>query len=321
MNPPKQDASSPWTQLMPLVDAAVTSLPKRYRDIVVMRYFERQEAAQIAQRLGLSQDAVRKRLSRGVAELREILLARGLTLEGGAIVTAIATHAVQPSPGTSAGLSAAIAHAPATSAASTLAHGALRTLQFTKLKLAAVVVATIGIVTVGSVAAIKAYELRSPVVVPMNPAASPPAVVSAPPRAQSSTPLILAVERANVAEVKRLLADGADPNEVPARGDKNVALIHAFAVREPRLSQIVGSLVEHGADVNVRHTQWGYTPIYMAAASGSATCVKYLLAHGADPTVVSNSGRTPLDRAKEKGDSEIIALLQKAVAEQSKRAR
>jgi hypothetical protein len=321
MNEPKQVEPSPWMQLVPLLDEAVTSLPKRYRDVVVLRYFERQEAEQIAQQLGLSNDAVRKRLSRGIAKLREMLAGQGVTMEAGALVGAIAGNAVRPSAGSAAALVAGVAHAPGTSVAAQLASGAARTLELTKLKFVAALAVAIGVVTAGSVAAIGMYRARSSVYVPSNVVMPPPAVAAAQPKAQASTPLILAVERANAGEVRRLLDAGADPNEVPARGDKNVALIHAFAVREPRLSQIVASLVEHGADVNVRHTQWGYTPIYMAAASGSANCVKYLLAHGADPTLSSKSGQTPLDRAKEKGDAQIVELLQSAVDERGHRAR
>jgi RNA polymerase sigma factor (sigma-70 family) len=321
----RHEEPSPWMQLMPLLDEAVTSLPKKYRDVVVMRYFERQDAEQIAQTLGLSDDAVRKRLSRAVSKLRELLVGQGVTLEAGALVGAIFSNAVKSSPGNAANLIASLAHGNANVPAGALAHGAMRALAVTKLKLAGVIAASICIVSAGSVAAVKIYQVHAPTapaIVQANPVApvTQPAAPARPALA-NSTPLIRAVERADVAEVRRLLESGADPNEVPKRGDKNTALIHAFAVREPMMSQIVALLVEHGADVNVRYTQWGYTPLYMAAARESAGCVRYLLAHGADPKLASKSGKIPLDRAREKGNPEVIRLLEAATQPQTQPAR
>ena len=40
--------------------------------------------------------------------------------------------------------------------------------------------------------------------------------------------------------------------------------------------------------------------------------VEFLLSHGADLTIKNKDGLTPLELAKQKGDKEIIELLQKA---------
>ena len=56
---------------------AVLALDEPYRAVVLLRYFDGLSTSRIALRLGLSKDAVRKRLARGVARLRARLLVEG----------------------------------------------------------------------------------------------------------------------------------------------------------------------------------------------------------------------------------------------------
>ncbi len=59
----------------------------------------------------------------------------------------------------------------------------------------------------------------------------------------------------------------------------------------------VAFLVEElGADVNARDHN-GYTPLHHAAARGDVALIKYLLAKGADATVVARTGQTTVDLA------------------------
>ena len=68
--------------------------------------------------------------------------------------------------------------------------------------------------------------------------------------------LINAVRVSDVLEVRRLLANGADPNSVDERG--RCALFFA-ANRDPRM---LAMLLEHGAAVNLRDNR-GFSPYYM----------------------------------------------------------
>jgi ankyrin repeat protein len=54
---------------------------------------------------------------------------------------------------------------------------------------------------------------------------------------------------------------------------------------------------EHGADVNVKDA-WGYTPLHYAAVHGENELVEYLVAKGADVTVASRLGQSPVDLAR-----------------------
>ena len=67
-----------WKQMEPVVDSAVRSLPSAQRDAVVLRYFDGQSYDEIARRLEISEAAARQRTSRGLAELRDLLVKQGV---------------------------------------------------------------------------------------------------------------------------------------------------------------------------------------------------------------------------------------------------
>jgi len=117
-----------------------------------------------------------------------------------------------------------------------------------------------------------------------------------------STPLILAAHWAGAAEVKELLARGADPN---AKNDSGVAaLIPATDNLES-----TRMLVEAGAEVNAR-TEAGDTALIVAAQrAGGARVVEYLLDKGANLKTATNDGATALHRAAECGDVDVLKLL------------
>ena len=54
-----------------------------------------------------------------------------------------------------------------------------------------------------------------------------------------------------------------------------------------------------------------------AASESTARLVKALLASGADPTAKTTVGKTALDDAVQRGDPEIISMLQNAVETRS----
>jgi ankyrin repeat protein len=74
------------------------------------------------------------------------------------------------------------------------------------------------------------------------------------------------------------------------------------------------SLLEHGADVNVKAND-GCTGLMLAASSGDSEIVRDLLSKGADVSArFTEPGKTALMLAKEKGYTEIIQLLEAAGA-------
>jgi ankyrin repeat protein len=68
-------------------------------------------------------------------------------------------------------------------------------------------------------------------------------------------------------------------------------------------------LLENGADIEARDSDYGRTPLSWAAERGSAAVVKLLLKKGADIEATDNYCRTPLSWAAERGEEAVVKLL------------
>ena len=53
-----------WEAVAPLLDGALAKLPSRDRDAVLLRYIEGKALRDVGQRMGISEDAARKRIAR-----------------------------------------------------------------------------------------------------------------------------------------------------------------------------------------------------------------------------------------------------------------
>lgn len=103
-----------WEQITPLLDAALGELNDADRDALLLRFFERKSAREMAQTLGTSEDAAQKRVSRAVERLRECFAKRGVTVGASGLAVAVSANAVQAAP---IGLSGAISTAAASAIA------------------------------------------------------------------------------------------------------------------------------------------------------------------------------------------------------------
>ena len=86
-----------WGHIAPHLDAALCELSEADRDVLLLRYFERKSAREMAQTLGTSEDAAQKRVSRAVERLREFFAKRGVTVGASGLVV-ISANAVQAAP-------------------------------------------------------------------------------------------------------------------------------------------------------------------------------------------------------------------------------
>jgi RNA polymerase sigma factor (sigma-70 family) len=87
-----------WEQIEPHLDAALGELNDADRDAVVLRYFHKKSAAEIATILGVSDDAAQKRVSRAVEKLREVFAKNKITIGAGSLGILISANAVQAAP-------------------------------------------------------------------------------------------------------------------------------------------------------------------------------------------------------------------------------
>lgn len=124
-----------WEQVRPILDAAMHALGERDRQAVLLRFFAGKPFAQIGTVLGLSEDAARKRVERGLSRLRDTLAARGVTSTTAALGALLTDQAVGAAPPAfAARLAAASLAGKAASAGSVV-------LLMSKLKLGATVAA------------------------------------------------------------------------------------------------------------------------------------------------------------------------------------
>jgi RNA polymerase sigma factor (sigma-70 family) len=87
-----------WEQIEPHLDAALGELSDADRDAVVLRYFHKKSAAEIATILGVSDDAAQKRVSRAVEKLREVFAKNKITIGAGSLGILISANAVHTAP-------------------------------------------------------------------------------------------------------------------------------------------------------------------------------------------------------------------------------
>ncbi len=92
----ESDAS--WEHIAPHLDAALGELSEPDRDAVLLRYFEGKSAGEMAQVLGISDEAAQKRVSRAVERLRECITKRGVAVGASGLVAVISANAVQAAP-------------------------------------------------------------------------------------------------------------------------------------------------------------------------------------------------------------------------------
>ena len=108
--------------------------------------------------------------------------------------------------------------------------------------------------------------------------------------------LFFAVERGDLNEVKRLVSNGADVNQVD-----NYCTTPLFYAVSSGYTKIVKYLVDKGANVNfVAEDEDGvsWPLLHEAAEKGNIEIIKYLVKHGAKVDIMDDSFDTPCDVAK-----------------------
>ena len=115
--------------------------------------------------------------------------------------------------------------------------------------------------------------------------------------------LVTAARTSDVAEVRRLIRQGADVNQ--AEPDGATALHWASHQNDP---EIVKLLLDAGAAVAVVN-RYGVQPLSLAAENGNAVILELLLEAGADPNASLPEGETALMTAARAGDADSIRVL------------
>jgi RNA polymerase sigma factor (sigma-70 family) len=93
---PEVDAN--WESIAPHLDSALSQLSEPDRDALLLRYFQRKSANEMARVLGISGEAAQKRVNRAVERLREVFAKQGTAIGAAGLVALISANAVQSAP-------------------------------------------------------------------------------------------------------------------------------------------------------------------------------------------------------------------------------
>ncbi len=119
------------------------------------------------------------------------------------------------------------------------------------------------------------------------------------------TPLGLSAFFGHRDAAERLLAGGAEVDQVIQSVNRNTALDAAVAANHPEVAKL---LLDSGAEVSPR-AAGGFTPLHKAAFGGNVELARLLLERGSDVAAKTDDGRTPLDIAIERGHAELADVL------------
>ncbi|MGP8234679.1 MAG: RNA polymerase sigma factor, partial [Limisphaerales bacterium] len=135
VNQSEPDAAS-WTQIAPLLDAAMSQLGEKDHSAIVLRFFEGKDMKQVGATLRVSENSAKTRVSRAVEKLRAFFAKRGITSSAAAIMGAVSANSVQAAPVGFASAMSATAATGSIVAGSTLAliKGTLKLMFWTKFK-------------------------------------------------------------------------------------------------------------------------------------------------------------------------------------------
>ena len=125
--------SPDWDRLAPVLDEALLELPETDRTSLVLRFLEQRTFADVGSRIGLTEEAARKRVNRALDGLRSRLSIRGIASTSAALAIALGGPAIATAP---SGLEASVARAAISCAAHSFSTaGLVTTMISTKFKL------------------------------------------------------------------------------------------------------------------------------------------------------------------------------------------
>ena len=107
--------------------------------------------------------------------------------------------------------------------------------------------------------------------------------------------------------VRIMLNKGADPNAINQSG---ACCLHFACYRESASLKIVKTLLQNGANPEIREFTYGCTPLHYSAGNGDAEFCKLLLNHGAQIGTVDYYNYTCVDYAREASMTDIASYLQ-----------
>lgn len=92
------ESESAWHEVAPHIDEALAALKEIDRNVILLRFYQKQSVEQIGRVIGAGESATQKRISRAVEKLRKILVARGITISCGGLLASLSTAVCEAAP-------------------------------------------------------------------------------------------------------------------------------------------------------------------------------------------------------------------------------
>ncbi len=142
-----------WQEIAAVLDDAVLRLPASDRRAILLRFFEGRSIGDVAADLNVSEGAVKQRLGRAIDRLRRRLERKGAvvgSVDAAAFAALLSKQVwVHAAVRLLGGIGATAATGAATGAGVTLAKGAIRMMKWTRIKMAAAMIAVTTVAGVG----------------------------------------------------------------------------------------------------------------------------------------------------------------------------
>ena len=297
-----------WHDVAPHMDAALETLPKELRDVLIRHFIQGKTQPEIADSLGVNQSTVSRRLQRGVELLRKKLRKAGVVASVVAITTLLSANAVHAAPTT---LVAALGKMAMAGVGGSISAGA----GAGGVAGGSAVQGGIGIVKL-SLIGLAAATVVAVAAVGLNSGARPPTAGTTAPRATPAPKPVPAVM-------------------LPDKGGKapEAALYHEYVIMgivlDPEGNPVTGAIVSYGSSIHWQHYRatttdnegafWlgriaesrpevvfvqamGYAPAYQWTTPGMGTTIpklsfQLLQGHEASGQVLDREGR-PIQGAR-----------------------
>jgi uncharacterized protein len=121
-------------------------------------------------------------------------------------------------------------------------------------------------------------------------------------------PLVMAAYLGHAEIVRKLLEAGADVKAVDPSMKATALHAAAYAGR----TEAARLLIQHGIDIDRQGPRNGYTALHDAIWQNNIDTAKVIIDGGANLALKSHDGETPLEFAKAKRRKDIIALIEQA---------
>ncbi|HEY3857356.1 MAG TPA: sigma-70 family RNA polymerase sigma factor [Verrucomicrobiae bacterium] len=172
-----------WSRLRPILDETLSELEEEDRHALLLRFFEHRNLAEVGLTIGLSEDSARKRVSRALDKLRNLLSSRGVTTTTAALTSVLTSRGVESVP---SGLGAQLTRSALAAAGTTAATSGVGIFSiFTSASTGTVIMASAALLFVGAAvvkfcSSVSDDGSQSPSVAATEPAPNPGASLANP---------------------------------------------------------------------------------------------------------------------------------------------